>query len=219
MSTRIIAVFDLDRTLTVKRSVESAFLRYLIGHRKLRAKNILNAVLHYLKHIWRSPLEAVKRNKMYLKGVSKEELASWILDFMEEGGFELISQENLQLVKSHREQGHTSILISGAPDILVSALNLGRWFDRVYVTSLYTADGFYSGRIKGTHYHGKAKADLLMQIKTELDADFSRSFCYADSGDDIEMMHLFGNPVAVNPDRPLMREARKEHWDVIRSDG
>jgi len=216
MESRIIAVFDFDKTLTAGMSIESSFLKYLVENRKLRAQNLLNAALYYMKHIFKSPDEALKRNKMYLKGITTEQALLWVRDFIKERGDKLISMKNLQHVKSHKDAGHTTILISGSPDILIDSLDMYLWFDLVYTTRLKSVDGIYTGRINGPHYYGKTKADLIKRLKDELDADLKESFCYADSIKDIEMLSLFGHPVAVNPDRHLIQVALRQHWEILK---
>jgi HAD superfamily hydrolase (TIGR01490 family) len=211
----IIAVFDLDRTLTSERSLEAAFFRYLLKSGKLMAGNLISAFLFFLRNIFKGFYEALKKNKMYLKGVSPELTESWVKEFVKAYGNTLIYSKNFQLVKSHKDIGHTTILISGSPFILVNSLNMNVWFDYIYATHLELVDGVYSGCIDGTHYYGKSKSDLVMRLREELNADLDKSFCYADSIADIAMMRLFGNPVAVNPDRRLRRVALRRHWEII----
>ena len=41
-------------------------------------------------------------------------------------------------------------------------------------------------------------------------------YAYSDSVTDLPMMELVGHPVAVNPDRPLLRVATEREWEVVR---
>jgi phosphoserine phosphatase len=43
----------------------------------------------------------------------------------------------------------------------------------------------------------------------------SASYAYADSHADESMLRAVGNPVAVNPDVPLMRVAQADHWSIV----
>jgi fatty acyl-CoA reductase len=45
--------------------------------------------------------------------------------------------------------------------------------------------------------------------------DLSSSFGYADSHSDLPLLAAVGNPVAVRPDVPLFRHARKSRWSVV----
>jgi hypothetical protein len=42
-----------------------------------------------------------------------------------------------------------------------------------------------------------------------------RSFAYSDSINDLPMLELVGNPVAMNPDRKLAAVARRRGWQVL----
>ncbi len=215
MKSRIIAVFDLDGTIILGRSIENAFIKYLLKCGKLRARNILSTITYYLRNIWRDPVEAVKRNKMYLRGIPTQEVGFWVEEFMKEKADTLISLRIIEQVKGHKKIGHTVILISGDINILVDPLSCSRYFDYIFTTKLEICDGAYTGHIEGTHYYGKSKVDLLISLADTLDADLRQSYCYADSESDIDLMSIFGHPVAVNPDRKMMREARRKHWEVI----
>ena len=215
MKKRIIAVFDLDGTLTTVRSVESAFFQYLLVRRKLTIRNLLNSGGFYCRNILTNPLFAVKKNKMYLKGITTNKVAMWAQEFIKENRDTLLHAKYLQLVKSHKDMGHTTILITGSPDILVTHLLKSSWFDHVYAIELETEDGIYTGRVSGNYYYGRAKKNLIICLTDELDAELTRSYCYADSKSDIEMMSLFGHPVAVSPDPYLRRRALKNNWEIL----
>ena len=45
--------------------------------------------------------------------------------------------------------------------------------------------------------------------------DLKASYAYADSHSDLPMLEAVGNPVAVRPDVPLFRAARKGHWKIV----
>lgn len=215
MKNRIIAVFDLDGTLTSVKSVESAFFRYLLRRRKLSMLNLLNSATFYFQKVLTNPVFAVKKNKMYLKGTSIQKVSSWVEDFMKESRGTLFNTKYLQMVKNHKNLGHTIILITGAPDILVAHLFSRSWFDLIYTIKLETENGIYTGRISGNYYYGKAKKDLILYLANEIDANLTQSYCYADSKSDIEVMSIFGHPVAVKPDKYLRHKALKNNWKII----
>ena len=215
MKKRVVAVFDLDGTLTTMRSIESAFFRYLLKKWKLSSQNILNAVVFYLKNVLKSPHLAVKKNKMYLKGLSIQEVDFWVKDFMKEYKNKLLNDEYLKLVKNHKSLSHTNILVTGAPKILVKDLFDRGLFDHVYTIILEINNDTYTGCISGDYYYGKAKRDLILALTEELDIELTQSYCYADSRSDIEMMSLFGHPVAVSPDPYLRRRALKNNWEIL----
>ena len=44
--------------------------------------------------------------------------------------------------------------------------------------------------------------------------DLTRSYAYSDSVTDLPMLEAVGNPVAVNPDKELRREAEERGWQI-----
>jgi phosphoserine phosphatase len=69
--------------------------------------------------------------------------------------------------------------------------------------------------VSGPHYYGELKGHLVKQLACELNASLEQSFCYANSGEDIPMLSLFGNPIAVHPDKGLRKYAQDHDWQVI----
>lgn len=217
MKNPVLAVFDLDRTLTVGKSLESAFILFLLRRRVVPSRALLLTALFYLKNVWRDPVTATKRNKLYLKGTARVDAEQWVRDFMEEGEDGFLAREGELLVRRHKDHGHVTILVTGSPDFLVGPLLRRRdlCFDRVYSTSLEVVDGLFTGHVQGPHYYGKEKADLVTRLAVELGADLDSSFCYADSKSDLAMMSRFGHPVAVNSDKALRRAARQRRWEIL----
>lgn len=209
------AVFDLDGTIIVGRSIENAFIKYLFKSRKLKTGNILSSVAYYLKKVWKDPVKAIKCNKMYLKGIKIKEVDLWVEEFMREKAKELVSPRLVDLIKYHKDIGHITVLITGDINILVDPLPFNQFFDYVYTAGLETADGIYTGHIKGRHYYGRSKTDLVMQLASKLCADLSQSYCYANSKSDIDLMSVFGYPVAVTPDRHLKKAVLMHKWKVF----
>jgi hypothetical protein len=54
----------------------------------------------------------------------------------------------------------------------------------------------------------------MMEYAAEHGIDLSESFAYSDSVTDVPMLSVVGNPVAVNPDKDLAREAIEREWEI-----
>jgi hypothetical protein len=66
----------------------------------------------------------------------------------------------------------------------------------------------------GDLLHGPAKADAIRALAASEGLDLDRCSAYSDSINDAPMLNQVGNPVAVNPDGALRREARRRGWDI-----
>ncbi len=217
MNGQVAAVFDLDRTLTRVRSLESSFIRFLLRERHISFENLLCSAGFLLRNLRHDPVTATKRNKMYLKGFSLAEIELLTRTFLSRNGYRLIPEKAISLVKSHKQQEHLTILITGSPEFLARPLiqMLDLPFDRLYATRLEIEEERFSGKIEGTHYYGKEKELLVRTLFAELCFPLEKSFCYADSASDIPMMSLFGKPVAVNPDKKLTRKSLQSEWQIL----
>lgn len=217
MSEKIAAVFDLDQTLTSVRSLESSFIMFLLRKRQIGIMNLLHSADFFLRNIWRDPVKAKKRNKMYLKDVPQAEIEQLSQSFFSLQGHGLIPGKSISLVNCHKRLGHLTILITGSPEILVRPLlaQCGLHFDHLYATRLKVTGDRYSGDIEGNHYYGIEKERLVRKLESELGFSLRNSFCYADSESDIPMMSLFGNPIAVNPDKALRKKSLRSDWQIL----
>jgi hypothetical protein len=55
----------------------------------------------------------------------------------------------------------------------------------------------------------------VIELAEERDIELARSFPYSDSVNDLPMLELVGNPVAMNPDHRLRAIARRRAWQVL----
>src|SRR5262249_44172009 len=74
-------------------------------------------------------------------------------------------------------------------------------------------DGKYTGQLERYAY-AEVKAEAIKELAGEHGLDLTASYAYSDSVTDLPMLEAVGNPVAVNPDRDLRREAEKREWQI-----
>jgi hypothetical protein len=75
------------------------------------------------------------------------------------------------------------------------------------------ADGRYTGRVE-LYCYGAEKVVAMRALAVAESIDLERSAAYSDSATDEPMLAAVGHPVAVNPDRELLRIARERGWEV-----
>ena len=120
-------------------------------------------------------------------------------------------------VRRHRELGHTTVLITGALDIVIEPLR--PLFDHVVCAELGTRfddDGVevLTGHLDQVPPTAEARARILTDLCRDLDLDPRQAVAYADSSSDLPMLEAVGFPVAVNPEPRLASIARKRGWLV-----
>jgi HAD superfamily hydrolase (TIGR01490 family) len=118
------------------------------------------------------------------------------------------------LAQLHLDEGQRVWLVTAAPVELgrVIAQRLG--LTGAIGTVAEVEDGVYTGRLVGELMHGQAKADAVRQLATVEGLELPRCTAYSDSANDIPMLSVVGQAVAVNPDAALRREARRRGWQI-----
>jgi HAD superfamily hydrolase (TIGR01490 family) len=118
------------------------------------------------------------------------------------------------LAQLHLDAGQRVWLVSAAPVEIgrVIATRLG--LTGALGTVAQIRDGAYTGRLVGDLMHGTVKADAVTQLAAVEGLDLAQCTAYSDSANDIPMLSAVGHAVAVNPDSPLRREARRRGWEI-----
>jgi len=83
-------------------------------------------------------------------------------------------------------------------------------------TRLDTVDGIFTGQLVDGVCHGDQKAVVARDLAETRGVDLSQCWAYSDSHNDIPLLELVGNPVAVNPDAILRRYAAARNWPIMR---
>lgn len=137
-------------------------------------------------------------------------------------------REGVERVAWHAKQGHVIVLVTGTLEPLAGAAALTLMLRlatseipasiAVCATRLEETDARWTGRILGDAMFGKAKGRAAERIAAEMNLDLSQCYAYGDAANDRWLLEAVGNPVAVNPSRPLARMARKRGWAILRWD-
>ncbi len=126
--------------------------------------------------------------------------------------------ETRALVTEHRTLGHEVWLVTTTPDFLAEEIAERLGANGAVGTRLAEVDGRYTGEVDGAIMHGPEKAFAAREIAARAGAELSECFAYSDSINDVPLLSLCGNRVAVNPDARLRRHATAEGWAQMRLD-
>ena len=112
--------------------------------------------------------------------------------------------------------GATSL--SSSPPATISTRH--RWLNllganHLIATRVETIDGRYTGEARTPASFAEGKVTLLKQWLQTAGHSLEGSYFYTDSRNDLPLMELADNPVAVNPDRYLAAEAVSRNWPTI----
>jgi HAD superfamily hydrolase (TIGR01490 family) len=146
--------------------------------------------------------------------VSRSDLQRWADEAGERYWRRRLFPEALQQLYSHRGQGHRVVLISGGIEPVLGPLAEILQPDALVAAQPEIKDGRLTGQLENGVLSGRKKAEAAREVADALGVDMERSYAYADSHGDVELLESVGHPVAVNPDRKLRRLSRRRGWPI-----
>jgi HAD superfamily hydrolase (TIGR01490 family) len=219
-STRRAAVFDLDNTL-VRGSTLFHFGVDLVRRRRLPARHVARYALAELSYVARRAeptgvaADAAGRVLGLVAGSRREE----VLDLAERFAAERLDRHLRPDVVSElqrlRAKGYLTVLATASPQELATVVARRLGIDVAIGTVAETVDGRYTGRLDGSVAHGPAKAARVAEVLREHGAERHSSWAFSDSVNDLPLLLLVGNPVAVHADRELSAIACLNGWRTM----
>ena len=123
------------------------------------------------------------------------------------------------LVEGHRAAGDELLVISSTNEFIITPICKIFGIDNVIGTQLETdADGNYTGNYTGIPSLKEGKITRLHQwlaARGKDLGDYGKVYFYSDSKNDLPLLRAVDEPVAVNPDAELLREALEKGWPVL----
>jgi HAD superfamily hydrolase (TIGR01490 family) len=212
------AFFDLDKTV-IARASAVAFGRPFYREGLISRRTILRGLYGQLLYLYLGADEAkIARMRAALleltRGWDQQRVQEIVEEALEAVVEPIIYAEALELIAQHREQGRLIVIVSASPEEIVRPLARYLGADRAIASrARLDADGRYTGEMEYDAF-GPAKTRALREMADELDIDLSASYAYSDSATDLPMLEAVGHPVAVNPDRDLLRKAQERGWEI-----
>jgi HAD superfamily hydrolase (TIGR01490 family) len=213
---KYIVFFDLDRTIT---SVISgrALARVALGEGLMKPWDLFHAL--YLSSLYRlklrEPLKIIHNMTTWVKGIPEKTIINLCSRVSRGILLPAVYEEARVNIKSHKEKGARIVILSSSLSYLCREISDNLGIDDIICSSLEVRDGYMTGLADGAHCYGKEKADRLTEYCKKRNAIISDSWYYGDSISDLPVLELVGNPVCVNPERKLKREALRRGWQVL----
>jgi phosphatidylglycerophosphatase C len=205
------AIFDLDKTLTV-RGCFTPFALYVakkIPSRFIPLPSILLAAsANYLGFYQRDDLKLLIWRKV-IGGLDRARIEALGSEFGESWARKELRRGTRAAIKRHQEAGDQLVLATAAMDIVAEPFGRLLGFDKIICTrTAWTADDHVSGTFDGRNCIGEEK---LRRVKIGLrDIDPKSATAYSDHITDLPLLLWVANGVAVNPHQPL-RDAAGRH--------
>lgn len=204
---------DLDGTL-LSTSSEKLFLKRLLRRGILKGPDFVRFLAGYLLHPITTFREGKGWNRAYLRGVApavaKKEAAGCSEDLLE--GY--VREWTGMSMEELKGQGCEPVILSASLEYIATGVASGLGVRRVCASRPETADGCFTGKLRGTRPWGRNKALLADDICREAGVEPGRCAAAGDSWADRFVLEMCGCRVAVCPDRKLRRLAERRGWRV-----
>jgi len=214
------AFFDLDKTLLPGSSL-FPLAREMYRQRYFTLSDIARLTLDQLQFRvigseGEGPRDRVRKASLeVIRGRERDEVVAFGRSVAQKELVPRLYPQAVELMSRHKRAGRQVFIASSSPEDYLALLAELLGVDGVIGTRAEVVDGRYTGELDGPVVHGPEKAARVADLSVERGIDLSRSFAYSDSVNDLPLLELVGNPVAMNPDRQLLQIARRRGWQII----
>lgn len=212
------AFFDLDKTVIAKAAM-LAFGPHLqragLLNRWLVARALWGQVVFRYLGADESRMQKMRETALRIcVGWDQQRISALVDDALTEVIDPLVYAEAVELMESHRDAGRRVYLVSASPEEIVFPLARHLGVDDAIATKARVdADGRYTGEVE-FYSAGPHKVEAIEREAAQHDLDLTASFAYSDSVTDLPLLEAVGHPVAVNPDKALLRVAVDRSWEI-----
>ncbi len=212
-----LAIFDLDNTLIADDS-DYLWGQFLVDQGIVDGALYEEANARFYEDYKQGKLNIVEFLNFSLKPLADnnpEQLYQWREQFIRETITPLLLQPAQKLVERHKDRGDTLLVITATNRFVTEPIVNLYGIDHLLATTPEFTDGRFTGKFLGTPCFREGKIEYLRQWLEQSEETLKGSWFYSDSHNDLPLLKLVENPVAVDPDEELKNFAEKSGWPVI----
>ncbi len=212
-----LAIFDLDNTLLNGDS------DYLWG-RFLAAEGIVDGDFYerenqrFYNEYKAGSLDIFEFLRFSLQPLADNELDKMLVlrqKFIESNIVPIILPKARKLLKKHRDQGHTLLIITATNTFITQSIADVLEVENLIGTDPEFKNDRYTGKVSGTPSFREGKVTRLNRWLKENGYNLASSWFYSDSHNDLPLLEMVTHPIAVDADGTLLQHAAAKGWDSI----
>jgi len=209
-------LFDVDKTI-VRKTTAEYFINVALKRKTIKLSQVSHLFIDLIKYKMASPdMDFIENTVLRLKGINKNELeeisdicfAKYIKRNIYKGIETLIFETN--------KKNEQVIFATSSFDFIIKPLENYFNIKGSLATKMEYIDGKTSGKTEGYSFFGNKKKIAAVEWMEKNNVKAKDVSFYSDSYTDIPLLEYCGNPVAVNPDRILQKEAKKRGWTILK---
>lgn len=220
MTAQNLALFDLDNTLLAGDSDYNWSL-FLIEEGLLDAKTHHDRNEQFYVDYKNGCLDIYAFLKFQLQPLSqhpKAFLDQLHLKYMEKVIRPMMTEKAQALVNEHKAKGDLCLVITATNSFVTKPIATAYGIEHLIGTDPEMVNGEYTGGVSGVPSFQAGKVTRLnqwLEARGQQLSDFAQSYFYSDSHNDLPLMQLVTNPVAVDADPTLAEYANTHGWPCI----
>ncbi|CAB1368649.1 HAD family hydrolase [Denitratisoma oestradiolicum] len=215
-----LVLFDLDNTLLAGDS-DFEWAQFLIS------KGVLDAEVHearnqeFYDHYKAGTLDIHAFLDFQLAPLarhSREELDAWHREFLASRIRPMIGAPARALVRRHLDEGALTAIVTATNSFVTGPIAREFGIEHLIATIPAWENGRFTGKPRGAPSFKEGKIERVEAWLESLGywwGSFESSHFYSDSHNDLPLLSLVSDPVAVDPDDTLRQHAQAQGWPVI----
>lgn len=212
-----LAIFDLDNTL-IGGDSDHLWGEFLIEEKLVDAAAYRQQNDLFYQQYQQGTLNIHDYLKFALQPLTRfpsAELASLHSRFMTAKIHPIMLPRAADLIDQHRQRGDTLLIITATNRFITEPIARYLGIDNLLASDAELLDGRYTGRPQGVPCFQHGKVTRLYEWLETSGENLNESHFYSDSANDIPLLELVHNPVAVDPDPKLAQYAEQKGIPII----
>lgn len=209
-----LAIFDLDNTLLGGDS-DYEWGQYLVNQGHVDRDTYEAANKRFYEEYKQGVLDIREFARFSFKPLTEhpiETLHQWREDYIATRIRSIMLPASRYLIEQHKQQGHTLMIITATNRFITEPIARELGIEHLLATDPEMMAGKYTGELAGIPCFQSGKVERLKLWMAEHDEDLSDSWFYSDSHNDIPLLELVSNAVAVDADEVLDAHAQQQGW-------
>ncbi len=215
-----LALFDLDNTLLTGDS-DSGWISYLVDQGILDRQTFEQQNAVFFAQYQAGTLDIDEYHAFQMQSLTclpRAALERHLDDYLETRIRPMITEKARSQVNRHLENGDLCALVTATNCFITSPICREFGIPHLIATVAAQENGEFTGKPRGTPSFREGKISRVDDWLESLGlwrGSFERSWFYSDSLNDLPLLEIVSDPVAVNPDPTLRAHAERAGWEIL----
>jgi HAD superfamily hydrolase (TIGR01490 family) len=217
VTTLALAIFDLDNTL-LEGDSDYLWGTFLVENNLVDSDYYAQENDRFYREYDEGTLDIFEFLQFSLKPLSENDpelLKKLRTQFIQEKIEPIILAAGRELIAKHNKLGDTLMIITATNSFVTTPIAELLGIKNLIATEPEIIDGRYTGKVAGEPSYQEGKVNRLLTWLEQYNQNMEGSSFYSDSHNDIPLLELVDNPVAVDPDQALTEHATANGWPII----